>query len=347
MARIEFRGSTRERLRSAQELAAAIARVSARRLIKGPRLPRWNWFLEVATYLLRHRLSTAVDVPDIDQARRYLDALVFDSPALNEVIVTAVEQDSVRGAWYVPKKTQPGLTVLYLHGGGFCFYPRGYASFIALLTLALDAKVFALDYRLTPEHCYPAQLHDAVAAYRWLLARGIKPEELIVAGDSAGANLTLALLLVARDQQLAQPTLAIALSPPTDMEHGYPSLVHNQQFDWLETRMLGPWSDWYCERSRRSDPLVTPMRADMRGLGPIYVQAGTAEIFYDSIHAFVARAQSQQVDIVFDPWEEMNHDFQMFGDDVPQSREALRRLHEVVSERVPHADHSQPLAAGE
>lgn len=347
MAHVHFGGSPQDRARSAAELAAAIAAVSARRLIKGRRRPGWNWFLEVTTRLFRQRLNTAFDMQNIEDARRYLDTLVFDSPALDEVIVTPVEHETIRGAWYVPKNKQPAVTALYLHGGGFCFYPRGYASFIALLTLALDAKVFALDYRLTPEHCYPAQLHDALGAYKWLLARGVKPEELIVGGDSAGANLTLALLLIAREQRLPQPALAIALSPSTDMEHGYPSLVHNQEFDWLEARMLGPWSDWYCERSGRNDPLVTVMRADLRGLCPIYIQAGTAEIFYDSIHAFVARAQSQHADVVFDAWEDMNHDFQMFGGDVPQSREALQRLHDVVSERVQRTDHSQPRAAGE
>lgn len=347
MARIHFEGSPRDRVRGAAELAAAIASVSARRLVKGPRLPGWNWFLEVATRLMRQRLNTAFDMTNIEAARRYLDTLIFDSPARDEVIVTAVEHESIRGAWYVPKNTRPAVTALYLHGGGFCFYPRGYTSFIALLALALDAKLFALDYRLTPEHCYPAQLQDALAAYRWLQTRGVKPEELIVAGDSAGANLTLALLLAARDQQQPQPALAIALSPPTDMERGYPSLVHNQEFDWLETRMLGPWSDWYCTRERRNDPLVTIMRADLRGLCPIYIQAGSAEILYDSIHSFVAQAQSQHADVVFDVAEGMNHDFQMFGDDVPPSREALRRLHDVVNERVLRTGHSQPRAAGE
>jgi epsilon-lactone hydrolase len=347
MARIHFDGTYRDRMRGAAELAAAISATSARRLVKGPRLPRWNWFLEVATRLLRKRLNTAFDMPNVEDARRYLDTLIFDSPVLDDVIVTPVEPGAIRGAWYVPKRSQPVRTALYLHGGGFCFYPCGYASFVAQLTLAFDAKVFALDYRLTPEHCYPAQLHDALAAYRWLLARGVRPEELIVGGDSAGANLAMALLLAGRDQRLPQPALAVALSPPTDMEHSYPSLIQNQEFDWLEMRMLSRWSDWYCEAARRADPLVTIMRADLRGLCPIYIQAGTAEIFYDSIHAFIAWAQSQHADVVFDAWEDMNHDFQMFGGDVPQSAEALRRLREVVSAHVPPATSPHPLAVGD
>ena len=347
MARIHFGGTTRERLRGVSELAAAISATSARRLFKGPRHPEWNWSLEVVTRLLRARLNTAFDMTDIEQARRYLDTLIFDSPALDEVIVTPVEEGAVRGAWYAPKKTAPSTTALYLHGGCFCFSPRGYASFVALLTLALDAKLFAPDYRLTPEHGYPAQLHDALAAYRWLLARGVKPGELIVGGDSAGANLTLALLLLARDQQLPQPAMAVALSPPTDMQNSYPSLTANQEFDWLEARMLRRWTDWYCEAARRSDPLVTIMRADLRGLCPIYIQAGTAEIFYDSVCAFVAAAQSQQADVTFDKWEGMNHDFQMFGNDVPQSAAALQRLRDVVNEKIRRVADRQPLAAGE
>ncbi len=106
------------------------------------------------------------------------------------------------------------MTVLYFHGGGYSFYPQAYAHFIALITLAAKSRTFALDYRLSPEHRFPAQLEDALSAYRWLLEQGVDPARLIFAGDSAGGNLTLALLLAARESKLPLPALAIALSPP-------------------------------------------------------------------------------------------------------------------------------------
>jgi len=223
---------------------------------------------------------------------------------------------------------------LYLHGGGYCFYPRAYADFIALITRAAESRTFALDYRLSPEHRFPAQLEDALHAYRWLLDSSTDPSRLVIAGDSAGGNLTLALLLAAREANLPQPALAIALSPPTDLETEYASMVSNRGFDWIDEPMVMRWADWYCHPSRRRDPLVSPLCADLRGLPPIYIQAGRAEILYDSIQAFSQHAQSQGANVVLDAWDDMTHDFQMFGPYAPQSTEALRRIREVVDLRV-------------
>ena len=133
-------------------------------------------------------------------------------------------------------------TVLYFHGGGYSFYPRAYANFIALITLAAKSRTFALDYRLSPEHRFPAQLEDALNAYRWLLETGVDPDHLVLAGDSAGGNLALALLLAARDSKLPLPALAIALSPPTDFETNHASIVRNQDSDWIDKRMLDQWA---------------------------------------------------------------------------------------------------------
>jgi acetyl esterase/lipase len=268
---------------------------------------------------------------DVNAARHYLDSIVISSQALAEVNITRVAQEKFSGAWFVGHTADTPVTILYLHGGGYSFYPRAYIHFIALITLAATSRTFALDYRLSPEHRFPAQLEDALNAYRWLLENGTHPDQLVVAGDSAGGNLTLALLLAARDSQLPPPALAIALSPPTDFETEYASMVSNQAFDWIDRRMLTHWADWFCGPSQRRDPLVSPLWADLRGLPPIYIQAGRAEILYDSIQAFADHARSQGADVVLETWADMNHDFQMFGPYAPQSAEALRRMREVVN----------------
>jgi acetyl esterase/lipase len=127
------------------------------------------------------------------------------------------------------------------------------------------------------------------------------------------------------------PALAVALSPPTDFEL---ELIGGWKFDWIEKRMLQQWADWFCDGAERSQPLVSPIRADLTGLPPIYIQAGRAEILYDSIQAFADRAQQQGADVVLQAWEYMNHVFQMFGPDSPQSAEALRMIGQVIDERV-------------
>jgi monoterpene epsilon-lactone hydrolase len=330
-SRIHFRGPPRYRLRSFAALSQSILEVSARRALKGPHLPSWNWFVELSTEVLRRQTLTAFRLGDVKEARLYLDSVVMSSPALSQVSIKPVVHEKFRGSWFVGKNTEPHVTVLYFHGGGYSFYPQAYANFIALITRAAKSKTFALDYRLSPEHRFPTQLEDALNAYRWLLEDGADPDRLIFAGDSAGGNLTLALLLAARESKLPLPALALALSPATDFDT---DPIGNADFDWIEKRMLEQWADWFCDSAERRNPLVSPLWANLRGLPPIYIQAGRAEILYDSIQAFADRAQKQGADVVLETWEDMNHDFQMFGLDSPQSAEALRRIGQVIDVRV-------------
>ena len=297
--RLQFTGPTRYRMRRAAELGQSILEVSARRMIRGPSRPGWNWFVEVATAVLQRQVCTAFELRDVGKARRYLDSAVIRTPALSAVNIAQVVQQKFRGSWFSPRGTEPRVTILYLHGGGYSFYPHAYAGFIALITLAAKSRTFALDYRLSPEHRFPSQLDDALTAYRWLLEDDAEAHSLLVAGDSAGANLALALLLKARDSKLPLPALAIALSPPTDFES---EIVGNGETDWIDKRSLLQWRDWFCEPSQRRDPLVSPVRADLRGLPPIYIQAGRAEILYDSIQAFADQARGQEADVVLESW---------------------------------------------
>ena len=223
----------------------------------------------------------------------------------------------VRGDWYGPETQREGRTVLYLHGGGYAYYPRGHRNLIALVALAAKARTFALDYRLIPEHPFPAQLEDARAAYLWMLDSGVDPHRLVVAGDSAGGNLVLALLLALRDAQVPLPALAICLAPWTDIENSGASMIANAKYDIVERRMAMTWAQWLCHGADPRSPLLSPLRADLRGLPPLYVQAGDAEILFDMIRAFVARAQQQGAEVTLDVWKSMNHDFQIYGEVMP------------------------------
>ena len=269
-------------------------------------------------------------MPEVNEARQYLNSMVLRSPALTQVTITPVAQEHFRVSWFAAKNATPGVTVLYLHGGGYRYYPASYANFIALITAAAKAETFALDYRLSPEHRFPSQLEDALHAYRWLLNQGVASDKLIVVGDSAGGNLTLALLLRARELQLPLPALAIALSPATDFR----IRPTESDADWLLPQMLVPWADCFCDPSQRQDPLISPILADLCGLPPIYLQAGRCEILFDSIAGFAEHARSQGADVTLDAWDDMNHDFQMFGPDAPQSAEALRRIGQVIEARL-------------
>lgn len=333
--RAQFSGPVRYRLLAVAGFCRSVIYAWLRRVVKGPRRPGWNWTMELGTEVLRTQLRVAFTMP-VNQSRSFLDSFRFDPPALSRVEITPVSQEAVRGSWFVPRASQPKLTVLYLHGGGYSYYPKAHAGLIALITLKANARTFALDYRLSPEHCFPAQLEDGVNAYQWLLNTGVSPNHLVVAGDSAGGNLALVLLFTLRDRHLPLPALAVAMSPPVDFgladkpDAGGGSMVANAPFDWIEAPMLLKWAGWFCQCDQRMNPLVSPMYADLRGLPPIYIQAGRAEILYDSIEAFATSARKAGVNVTLESWADMNHDFQMFGSRVPQSAEALRRLGEVI-----------------
>ncbi len=269
---------------------------------------------------------------NIVEARRFLDTVRIESPAARQVTMTPVASGSFRGAWFTPNTASPQTTLFYLHGGGYSFNPKAYAGFLSEITLATNTHTFALDYRLAPEHRFPAQREDATAAYNWLLTQGIDPEHLVVGGDSAGGNLTLSLLLAVRDAKLPLPILAICLSPATEfVDEGRASIWNNAPYDWIAPRMLFDWASWFCDTEQRSCADVSPINADLRGLPPMYIQAGRAEILYDSIEAFVTEAKRQGANVIFDTWEGMTHVFQMFGYDVPQSVAALKRIGEVIA----------------
>ena len=312
-------------------MGASILEVFIRRILKGPRRPGWNWFVEVATRLAKKQVNTAFKMRDVQEVRRYLDSVAFSSPALSEVTIRNAVHEKFRGSWFSCKNAESPVTVLYFHGGGYSFYPQAYTSFIAQITLAAKSRTFALDYRLSPEHRFPTQLDDALNTYQWLLESETNPDNLVLAGDSAGGNLVLALLLQARDLQLPLPSLAIALSPPTNFDL---EIVSNK-FDWIDKPALLRWRDWFCDPAQRRDPLISPLWADLRNLPPIYIQAGSAEILYDSIRAFADHGKNQGADVVLETWEDMNHDFQIFGPESPQSVDALRRVGEVIEARIP------------
>ena len=342
-ARIHFRGPLRYRLRSAAALTQSILEVSTRRATNGPRRPNWTWFVEVATELAKRQTLTAFQMAkeNVREARLYLDSMVILSPELSETEITPEVQKRFSGSWFVAKnlgaenKESP-VTVLYFHGGGYSFYPRAYSNFIALLTQVAKSRTFALDYRLSPEHRFPEQLDDALNAYGWLLDTRVAPDRLILAGDSAGANLVLALLQAVRDARLPLPALTIAISPPTDFEAELPEIESSgkSEIDWISKTMLEQWSKWFCDAAESRNPLVSPLWADLRGLPHIYIQAGRSEILYPSIQAFANRALEQDADVLLESWENMTHDFQIFGLDSPPSADALRRIGQVIDVRV-------------
>lgn len=329
----ELTGRWGYRLRSLAALNWAIAATTARRLVRGARHPGWTVDFEITMRFLKAQSRFADRLTEIGAAREYEDSLLMYAPALERVDVEAAAAP-IRGRWFRPLSVSHDGVVLYLHGGGFAFASRAHDALIAAIAGSTRTRVLALDYRLAPEHVFPAQLDDALAGYRRLLADGVAPDRIVLAGDSAGGNLTLALLLSLRDAGDPLPAGAVCIAPWTDLANPGASMIANERLDWIDKHMADRWAAWYARGSDVTDPRVSPGRADLRGLPPIYVQAGDAEILHDMIVALARRGRDQGADIRLDVWPGMTHDFQALGDLIPESRDALDRIGRFVAERL-------------
>jgi monoterpene epsilon-lactone hydrolase len=320
------------RRRSLGILLRAMGAVSLRRLFRGPLVKGWTWTFEVTTRFMRDQMVHTLSLPSITNAREYEDSLLFDMPAVRNVEITRINESGIKGRWFVPRTGAKQRTVLYFHGGGYAFYSKTHDNLIASVAEATQARVLALDYRLTPEHRYPSQLEDALAAYRWLLIQGCEPKRLIIAGDSAGGNLTLATLLGLREAGLSQPALAIGLCPWTNLGLRESSLTRNAPYDWIQGFMAVKCAEWFHGNPDVADPMLSPVYADLRGLAPIYLQTGGREILHDMIVDFARVAKKQGANVTLDVWENMNHDFQAYGDLIAESREAYARVRLIADQ---------------
>ncbi|HET9958358.1 MAG TPA: alpha/beta hydrolase, partial [Polyangiaceae bacterium] len=210
---------------------------------------------------------------------------------------------------YVPPGRTPRRVILYLHGGSFIYgSERSHAEIAAGLALAAEAEVILPLYRLAPEHPFPAALEDVITVYHELLARGVQSTQLVLAGDSAGGNLTLATLLVLRDSHHALPAGAVPISPWLDLEDQSGSMQRHSRFDWAEPWMFQRWAKIYLGPGGDArDPRASPARAELSGLPPCLLVVGTAEMLYDQVCAFAQRARACGVEIELSEWPERVH----------------------------------------
>ncbi len=224
-------------------------------------------------------------------------------------------------------------TVLFFHGGGFTSGSTADSlDFCARIADACRAGVVSVDYRLAPEHPFPAAVEDCLAAYRYLLGEGCSP---VPVGLSAGATLVLSMLLSALDAGLPMPPAAVLLSPAVDMLFLGESVIFNHETDWLTPQRLAAMREDYLAGHDPADPLASPLYADLDGLPPLLVQAGGGEVLIDGIAAFVSTARLQGVPVTFDCAEGMFHCWQAFAPVLAEGAAAIERVGVFVRRQVP------------
>jgi monoterpene epsilon-lactone hydrolase len=245
---------------------------------------------------------------------------------------TDVNCADVRGEWIDVPETQPRRTLLYLHGGAFAFrFPKIHAGMVGRWCKGLGARALMVDYRLAPEHPHPAALDDCHAAYRWLLAQGCDARDIVIAGDSAGANLALATLHRIKTAGEPQPVCAVLLAPVVDFTLSGKSMVTNARRDsMLSLADFVSFRALYSSPERYLDPSVSPLFGDFTGLPPLLFQAGSHEMAVDESTRAAAKAHASGVHVELELWHRMPHVFQAIAS-LPQAAQAAEHVRRFVA----------------
>jgi acetyl esterase/lipase len=223
---------------------------------------------------------------------------------------------------------RPNRTILYLHGGGFCLGSiPSHAGLVATLAHASDAEGLLLDYRLAPEHPFPAGLDDAYEAYRRLLTDGRDPSALVIAGDSAGAALAIGVCVKARDAGLAMPLAIIALCPWSDLTQSGQSMVTRADTDpTISKAKLDDFAALYLGGADPRDPLASPSFADLTGLPVMLIHVGGDEVLLSDAEALKDRARAAGVDANLEIWPGLFHVWHRFYAKADEARDALNEV---------------------
>jgi acetyl esterase/lipase len=253
--------------------------------------------------------------------------------------VEPVEANGVPAEWVTAAGVGDGRVLLYLHGGAYQIgSPATLRHLVALVSGVAQARALSLDYRLAPEHPFPAAVDDAVAAYRWLVAEGTDPARIAVAGDSAGGGLALGTLVALRDAGEPMPAAAVLLSPWTDLALTGESLRTRAADDMMvKPGSLHQTAAIYLAGEDPRHPYASPLYADLRGLPPLLIQVGDAEVILDDSTRVAARAREAGVDVTLEVWDEMPHVFHAFAGLLPESDQAIERIGDWLHHRYPTA----------
>src|SRR5580658_1012109 len=239
-----------------------------------------------------------------------------------------VTANGVKSEWVSAPDADAGRAILYLHGGGYVIGSiNTHRALAGRLSRAAKARVLVIDYRLAPEHPHPAPVEDSVAAFRWMLAQGIKPSRIALAGDSAGGGLAAATLVAIRDTKLPVPAAGALLSPWVDMEGIGESMTTKDAADPMVHKegLLGMAKAYLGGQNPRT-PLAAPLYADLAGLPPLLIQVGTSETLLDDASRFAERAKKAGVNVTYEPWQNMIHVWQIFAPMLDEGQQAIEKI---------------------
>jgi monoterpene epsilon-lactone hydrolase len=274
---------------------------------------------------LRELLAQRPRPTDIGERRQGFDAFAKAFPTAGDIVVEKVSAHGVPAEWAGEQDANTNRAVLYFHGGGYVIGSLdSHRHLTSEIARDLGCRTLALHYRLAPEHPFPAPVEDAVAGYRYLLAQGIAPSNIALAGDSAGGGLVVAALVAIRDAGLAQPACGWCISPWVDMEGIGASMTGQAGADPIvQKEPLLEMSALYLNGADPRSPLAAPIYADLRGIAPLYIQVGAAETLLDDATRLASVAGAADVPVTLEVWPEMPHVWHLFHPHLAAGRRAI------------------------
>lgn len=247
----------------------------------------------------------------------------------NEITIKEQVIEGIKSEWLIPDETNPEKLTLYVHGGGYvsgsCSDHRAFVSKFAKNTGVTN---LVYEYRLAPENPFPAALDDSVKIYQWLIASGFKPENILLAGESAGGGLCLAILLALKKLNIALPAAAVAISPWTDLTCSSDSYKTKNKMSLAPLNSWTVFSKYYIGDNEATNPLISPLFGDLKGLPPIMLNSGVDDELFEDGEKFYLKAKRAGVNITFTAGVGMVHCYPLLA---PLFREAKEAMDEIVS----------------
>ena len=272
---------------------------------------------------------------NIEEARAFIEnaARRFKKP--EEVAIKSTTIGEINVEWYIPKEVDHKKVLLYFHGGGYSFGSiNTHRALCAKISQEGRFKVLSVDYRLAPEHPYPAALEDAVEVYKWLLENGYYAHQVVIGGDSAGGGLALCTLIKLKELEVHLPDTAVLLSPWTDLKGTGESMQTKKRKEvLLDVEEIPKWGALYAGELPLNDPRLSPLYADLQGLPPLFIQVGSDEILLDDSVRLAQKAEEAGVEISLNIWKNQFHVWQISWQFLPEARKAIRQIGEYIRSR--------------
>ncbi len=296
----------------------------------------WQFQIIKTIFRVRRLLNPPTGVLDVPKEREETEALAARFKTHLEHTFTPVDAGQVPGAWIQTPESIPENIILFLHGGGYNSGSiHSHRSLTANIAHAAKSRALIIDYRLAPEHPFPAAVQDARVAFDWLVENHIDPAQIIVAGDSCGGGMAISLMINLRNAGKPLPAAAVCLSPWTDLTCTGESWVTNRNKDiMLDAVSLKKAAQIYLGMTSSGIPLASPLYADLKGLPSILIQVGSDELILSDSTGLAERAKAAGVDVTLEVWEGMQHEWHFAAKFLPEARQAIDHIGQFMQDQL-------------